>query len=85
LLQDHERQNAPCAELTVDLEHETIRAEGGAVEIEFSTDAYYRQCLMRGMDQIDVTLSSADNIEAFESRQRRDLPWYWQTSESPIR
>jgi 3-isopropylmalate/(R)-2-methylmalate dehydratase small subunit len=84
LLQDHERQNAPNTELTVDLERQTISSYDEAILVEFKIDLYHRQCLMKGMDQIDATLSSADSIAAFESRQRRNLPWYWQTSETRV-
>ena len=63
LLEQH-----PGTEVTVDLESRTVRAGEGpdAVEDSFDIDDYTRWRLLEGLDDISITLSSEDAIEAFE-------------------
>ena len=58
----------PGTEVTVDLEARTVRAGEGpdAVEDSFDIDDYTRWRLLEGLDDIGITLSSEDAIEAFE-------------------
>lgn len=53
--------------LTVDLEAQTISDEDG-LNIEFSVDPYRRECLLKGLDDIGVTLQYVDKIDAFEEK-----------------
>ena len=60
---------APWTELTVDLEACTCRHEGagdGPQEVTFSIDAYERDCLLHGRDDLDQLLQRTAAIEAFE-------------------
>ena len=61
-------------ELTVDLEQQVVRSPSGQ-EIAFEVDAFRRHCLLNGLDDIGLTLESADDIRAFESRWREQSPW----------
>ena len=61
-------------ELTVDLEQQVIRTPGGE-EIAFEVDAFRRHCLINGLDDIGLTLESADKIRAFEQRWQEQSPW----------
>lgn len=61
-------------ELTVDLEQQVVRTPSGE-EIAFEVDAFRRHCLLNGLDDIGLTLESADEIRAFESRWREQSPW----------
>ncbi|MDO5535090.1 MAG: 3-isopropylmalate dehydratase small subunit [Propionibacteriaceae bacterium] len=58
---------APGLELTVSLEDRTITA-GDAV-YPFQIDDYTRHRLLNGLDDIGVTLQSADLIEAYEAKR----------------
>ncbi len=59
----------PGAEVTVDLESRTVRAGEGpdAIVDSFDIDEYTRWRLLEGLDDIGLTLSHEDRIEAFES------------------
>ena len=58
-------------ELTVDLESQTITDELG-LKLSFQIDPFRRDCLLKGLDDIGLTLRHADRIAAYEqSRQPR--------------
>ena len=61
----------PGAQITVDLESRTVKAGKGvnAIEDSFTIDDYTRWRLLEGLDDIAITLSHADDIDAYE-RQR---------------
>jgi 3-isopropylmalate/(R)-2-methylmalate dehydratase small subunit len=54
-------------ELSVDLAAQTISKPGGAV-IEFEMDAFLKERLLNGWDQIGLTLRHVDKISAYEDR-----------------
>lgn len=55
----------PGYAVTVDLEHCVVTDDEG-LEIPFEVDAFRRSCLLEGLDDIDLTLRHADDIERFE-------------------
>jgi 3-isopropylmalate/(R)-2-methylmalate dehydratase small subunit len=61
----------PGAEITVDLESRTLRAGVGedAIEDSFQIDDYTRWRLLEGLDDIGITLSHEDDIEAYEAKR----------------
>ncbi len=61
----------PGATVTVDLESRTLRAGDGpdAIEDCFDIDDYTRWRLLEGLDDVGITLSHADDIDAFEARR----------------
>ncbi len=64
----------PEVELTVDLERQSITgAEGPA--IDFEIEPFRKKCLLEGLDDIAITLTSMERIEAFEWSRRMDQPW----------
>lgn len=56
----------PGYKLTVDLEAQTITDDQG-LHLTFEVDPYRRDCLLKGLDDIGVTLQYLDKIEAFEA------------------
>jgi len=54
-------------ELTVDLETQRI-SDASGLSIPFEVDAYRRECLLKGLDDIGISLQHADQITAYESR-----------------
>ena len=62
--------------LVVDLPAETLTTPSNEL-IPFEVDAYKKQCLLNGLDEIGVTLQEADTIREFESRWRQRAPWYF--------
>ncbi|MCI0434493.1 MAG: hypothetical protein L0271_12760 [Gemmatimonadetes bacterium] len=64
----------PGYKLTVDLEAQTLVTRGEHV-IAFSLDASIKRRLMEGLNDIGITLQSAERIRAYEQRRRQDAPW----------
>ncbi|HXJ82411.1 MAG TPA: 3-isopropylmalate dehydratase small subunit [Candidatus Methylomirabilis sp.] len=64
----------PGAEMTVDLLSQTVTAPDGARH-EFQVDPFLKECLLRGQDEIALTLSHAAAIAAFEVRHGQEMPW----------
>ena len=64
---------------TVDLETQTIAGPGGA-RYAFTIPAADRDTLLRGLDDIGMTLEHAEEIERWESRTRTEMPWAAQLS-----
>src|SRR5262249_13893103 len=69
--------NTAGGEFTVDLDNLTITAPDGAV-MSFSLDGTKRNNLLKGLDDIGITLQSADKIASFEEKQRREQPWLYE-------
>jgi 3-isopropylmalate/(R)-2-methylmalate dehydratase small subunit len=61
----------PGTQITVDLKSRTVKAGEGADAIEdsFTIDDYTRWRLLEGLDDIAITLSHADDIEAYEQQR----------------
>lgn len=53
--------------LTVDLEKQVIRNNVKGREESFSINAYKKNCLLQGYDDIDFLLSNKDKIQAWEN------------------
>ncbi len=67
---------ANTPELTVDLEAQSIaRPNGGVIEFEF--DAFEKQCLLEGLNEIDLSLRLEGEITAFEEARREEYPWLY--------
>jgi 3-isopropylmalate/(R)-2-methylmalate dehydratase small subunit len=63
---------SPGTEITVDLEAKTVKA--GTLAAAFTIDAFYRDCLLNGWDEIALTLKADPQIAAHESRRPAFLP-----------
>lgn len=59
-------QKNPKATITVDLEAQTIRNNETGEQESFEINAYKKECLLKGLDDIDYLLSNKDKIEAYE-------------------
>jgi 3-isopropylmalate/(R)-2-methylmalate dehydratase small subunit len=64
----------PGVEMTIDLPNQTVIAPDGDRHA-FDISPLRKDRLIRGIDDIDVTLEYLDKIEAFEVRRRASLPW----------
>ena len=64
----------PGAEITIDLPNQTVIAPDGKLH-GFDISPLRKDRLVRGIDDIDVTLEYRDAIEAFETRRRAAIPW----------
>lgn len=60
-------QEQPGAHIVVDLASQTVIAPDGAT-CSFQIDAFPKQCLLEGKDELDYTLTLSDRIADFERR-----------------
>jgi len=61
-------------EIRVDLKEQIISTSTG-VSVHFEIGAEAKDKLLRGLDDIGMTLRHQDKIAAFEARQRKEMPW----------
>ena len=60
--------------LKVDLDKQTVITPAGE-KIHFEVDEFRKHCLLNGLDDIALTLTSADAIHDFEKSWRQKSPW----------
>ncbi len=60
--------------LTVDLSKQTVTKPDGE-QITFEVEAFRKNCLLNGLDEIGLTLQHADAIKAFERDWQEACPW----------
>jgi len=70
--------------LTVDLEQCQVVTPGGEGH-HFTIDPLEREMLLKGADEISVTLERRADIDAFRERDRALRPWVYQESSDPQR
>ncbi|WP_182406734.1 3-isopropylmalate dehydratase small subunit [Psychrobacter sp. GP33] len=61
-------------ELTADLERQVVITPTGK-EYPFEVDAFRKQCLLNGLDDIDLTLQHAEAIKMYEQKMQQQTPW----------
>jgi 3-isopropylmalate/(R)-2-methylmalate dehydratase small subunit len=64
----------PGYRLAVDLERQQVTTPGGEIFV-FEIDAFRKQCLLQGLDEISLTLQHSEAIRDFEERRRKEEPW----------
>jgi len=67
-------QERPGAEISVDLERQTLTAPDGTAH-RFDVDPFRKQALLRGQDEIALTMEYEQAIVAHESRRAAEMPW----------
>ena len=73
------RASGPQAlRISVDLPEQVLVLDDGT-RIAFELDAGNKERLLKGLDDIGVTLEQADAIRAYEARRRVEAPWLFLT------
>jgi 3-isopropylmalate/(R)-2-methylmalate dehydratase small subunit len=67
-------EHSPGYRLTVDLATQTVTRPDGHT-IAFQVDAFRKECLLNGWDDIGLTLRHAEKIREFEARRQQEQPW----------
>jgi 3-isopropylmalate/(R)-2-methylmalate dehydratase small subunit len=73
----NEVEETPGYRLIVNLPEQQITTPAGDA-IHFEVDAFRKDCLIRGLDDIGLTLQYADTIREFETQRRQTAPWLFQ-------
>jgi 3-isopropylmalate/(R)-2-methylmalate dehydratase small subunit len=61
-------------ELDIDLENQTVTTPSGE-SFGFDIDDFRKHCLLNGLDEIGLTLQSADKIREYEKARAEKEPW----------
>ena len=72
LLDDAER--GANAIISIDLEKQEIKGPDGGT-VTFEVDAFRKQCLLNGWDDIGLTLRNEGKVTSFEQQQKTQTPW----------
>ena len=69
----------PGYQVTVDLASQTVTSPSGA-KFHFDIDAFRKECLLKGLDEIGLTLQHEEEITAYEQRRKQEAPWLFSGS-----
>ena len=61
--------------ITVDLDKQTVQAEGQNAPYSFTVEPFRKHCLINGLDDIGMTLQKLDSIANYEQKQKQQTPW----------
>ena len=64
----------PGSKITIDLANQTVTGPDGKAD-RFEIDSFRKDCLLKGVDEVNLTLSYEADIARFEQRQRTELSW----------
>ena len=64
----------PGYQLTIDLAVQTVTTPAGA-SFRFNIDPFGKECLLKGLDEIGLTLQHEAEITAYEQRRKLEAPW----------
>ena len=76
-----EVQATPGYRLVIDLEQQVVFLPDGKA-LPFTVDAFRKECLLKGWDDIGLTLRHAEKIRVFEEKRRIEQPWLFATGAS---
>ncbi len=60
----------------VDLEQQKVSTPAGN-DFEFEIDPFRKENLLKGLDDIGLTLQVIDKIDQFEEKHKQAMPWLW--------
>ncbi len=63
-------QKDPATKVKIDLDKQTFTIMPTGDTVKFSINSYKKECLMKGLDDIDFLLSMKDSITAYETKKR---------------
>ena len=74
-LQAIAREAEAGREIEVDLINQVVKSDDGQVLAAFDVDEFRKNCLVKGLDDIGLTLQMEAKISVFEARRSREWPW----------
>lgn len=61
--------NKPETKVKIDLEKQVLSSEEAGISVSFAINAFKKECLLKGLDNIDYLLGIRDEITEFEERR----------------
>lgn len=68
----------PGYRIQLDLAAQTLTTPSGEI-VDFEVDAFRKHRLLKGLDDIGITLQHAAEIKTYEERRRVEAPWLFQS------
>ena len=69
-----EVEATPGYSLQIDLAEQTVTTPSGRI-LHFEIDTFRKEALLKGLDNIGLTLSHRDEIKAYEEKRKGEAPW----------
>jgi 3-isopropylmalate/(R)-2-methylmalate dehydratase small subunit len=67
-------QAMPGAKIKIDLARQMVVGPDGKTD-GFEIDSFRKDCLLKGVDEVNLTLGYEKEIAAFEANQRSEMSW----------
>jgi 3-isopropylmalate/(R)-2-methylmalate dehydratase small subunit len=64
-----------ATEIEIDLQACTINDLSLGAPLSFEIDPFWRECLLKGVDEVALTMSYQDDIATFEVQHLKNNPW----------
>ena len=64
----------PGAEIAIDLAKQTVVGPDGKTD-SFEVDSFRKEMLLKGADEVKITVGYESDIKRFEDRQKQEMPW----------
>jgi len=64
----------PGAEIAIDLAKQTVTGPDGKTD-SFEVDSFRKEMLLKGADEVKITLGYDADIKRFEDKQKQEMPW----------
>lgn len=64
----------PGASIAIDLAAQTVIGPDGKLD-RFDIDSFRKDCLLKGVDEVSLTLGYEADIATFEARQHQEMSW----------
>jgi 3-isopropylmalate/(R)-2-methylmalate dehydratase small subunit len=61
--------------IRIDLKDCTVSCAYFSEPLSFAIDAFWQECLMKGVDEVALTLGYSDQINQYEQKARENQPW----------
>jgi 3-isopropylmalate/(R)-2-methylmalate dehydratase small subunit len=65
---------AEAESISIDLEHQTVTTPFQD-RFTFDIDPFRKECLLKGLDEVGITLTHEDALVAYEARMKAQKPW----------
>jgi 3-isopropylmalate/(R)-2-methylmalate dehydratase small subunit len=70
-----EAKDSTGLKITIDLAERSVECSYFPERQRFDIDPFWQECLLKGVDEIALTLGYSAQIQAFEQQHRKNQPW----------
>jgi len=70
-----EAKDSTGLKIAIDLAERSVHCSYFPEPQRFDIDPFWQECLLKGVDEIALTLGYSEQIQAFEQQHRKNQPW----------